>query len=113
MATATFVHEGGAIDYTPGSDVAAGDVVVQTDLVGVAKQPIAANKLGALAVVGVFDFPKATGGGSAITAGTKLYWDVAEQVAKADDETGANKLIGKAVLSAGDNDATVRVRMSQ
>ena len=28
MATATFVQEGKAIDHTPGSDVAAGDVVV-------------------------------------------------------------------------------------
>ena len=29
MATATFRHEGAAIDYTPGAAVAAGDVVVQ------------------------------------------------------------------------------------
>jgi predicted RecA/RadA family phage recombinase len=113
MATAVFVHEGDTIDYTPGSAVAAGDVVVQGELLGVAKQPIAANALGALAVKGVFDFPKATGGGTAITAGTKLYWDVADQEAKADEEAGANKLIGKAVADAGDSDATVRVRLSQ
>jgi predicted RecA/RadA family phage recombinase len=48
MATVTFVHDGEAIDYTPAADVAAGAVVVQGELVGVAKQPIAANKLGAL-----------------------------------------------------------------
>ena len=113
MPTAVFVQEGDQIDYTPGSAVAAGAVVVQGDLVGVAKQPIAANALGALAVSGVFDFPKATGGGSAITAGATVYWDEAEQVAKTDSETGANKLIGKTTAAAGDNDATVRVRMSQ
>lgn len=73
MAQATFVQEGGSIDYTPGSAVAAGDVVVQGDLVGVAKRPIAANELGALAVEGVFDFAK--GGGVAYTVGTILYWD--------------------------------------
>ena len=110
---AIFIHDGEAIDYTPTADVAAGAVVVQGDLVGVAKQPIAANKLGALAVVGVFDFPKATGTGTAITAGTKLYWDVADAVAKADDESGANKYLGKAVKAAADADTTVRVRLSQ
>ena len=108
-----FVQTGHSIDYTPGADVASGAVVVQGDLVGVAKLDIKANTLGALAVDGVFDFPKATGTGKAITAGATLYWDVAEAVAKADSETGANKLIGKAVKAAGDNDATVRVRMSQ
>ena len=73
MATATFVHDGEAIDYTPTADVAAGAVVVQGELVGVTKVPIAANKLGALAVAGIFDFPKATGSG--ITAGALCYWD--------------------------------------
>lgn len=113
MATAVFRHDGGSIDYTPGAAVAAGDVVVQGELVGVAKLDIQANRLGALAVQGVFDLPKATGGGTAITAGANVYWDVAEQVAKEDDEAGANKLIGKTVLAAADADATVRVRLNQ
>ena len=52
MATAGFQHDGNAIDHTPTADVAAGDVVVQGDLIGVAKTPIPANTLGALAVVG-------------------------------------------------------------
>jgi len=34
---ATFVQEGCLIDYTPGADVLAGAVVVQGELVGVAK----------------------------------------------------------------------------
>jgi len=34
-------------------------------------------------------------------------------VAKTDDETGANKLIGKTVLAASDDDAKVHVRLSQ
>ena len=113
MATATFTHDGNSIDYTPGSDVAAGDVVVQGELVGVAKTPIAANALGALAVTGVFDFPKATGGGTAITAGANVYWDVGDTEAKEDSESGANKLIGKTIVAAGDDDTTVRVRLNQ
>ena len=113
MATAQFVHDGKSIDYTPSTDVTAGDVVVQEDLVGVAKLDIASGALGALAVDGVFDFPKATGGGSAIAAGALVYWDVADSEAKTDDESGANKLIGKTIAAAGDDDATVRVRLDQ
>jgi len=113
MATAQFIHDGKSIDYTPGSAVSAGDVVVQGELVGVAKLDIAASALGALAVEGVFDFPKATGASTAITAGANVYWDVADTEAKVDDESAANKLIGKVVKAAVDADATVRVRLSQ
>ena len=112
MTTATFIHDGNAIDYTPGADVSAGDVVVQGELVGVAKVGIAANALGALAVTGVYDVPKASGDGG-ITAGAEVYWDEAEAVAKTDAESGANKNLGKAVAAAGDTDTTVRVRLSQ
>ena len=113
MSLVTFVQEGSAIDYTPNADVDAGAVVVQNDLVGVTKRRIPANTQGALHVSGVFDFPKATGASTAIAAGVTVYWDVADAEAKTDSETGANKLIGKTVAAAGDNDATVRIRMSQ
>jgi predicted RecA/RadA family phage recombinase len=111
--TARFIHDGNAIDHTPGSDVAAGDVVVQGELVAIAKRAITANTLGALHTVGVFDLPKATGGGSAIGAGVEVYWDEGEQVAKTDAETGSNKKLGKTVAAAADADTTVRIRLSQ
>jgi len=62
-------------------------------------------------VAGVFDFAKATGGGTAITAGANAYWDDTNNVATT-TATG-NKLIGKCVKAAADADATVRVRMMQ
>jgi len=114
--TARFIHDGDAIDYTPTADVAAGDVVVQEDLVGVAKLDIPADTLGALHVTGVFDFPKATGSGQSIPAGVKVYWDdVAKQAfaAGGGSSSGGEKLLGKSVLAAGDSDATVRVRLTQ
>ena len=113
MALVAFVCEGNAIDYTPSSAVAAGDVVVQTDLIGVAKQPIAANTPGSLSVSGVFDFPKATGADTGLAAGVKAYWDATDKQAKADDESGANKLLGKTIQAAADADATVRILMGQ
>ena len=106
---AKYVQDGEDIDYTPIADVAAGAVVVQGDLVGVAKRPIAANTLGALSTEGVFDFPKATTGGSGLSVGTTVYWDATNSVATA-TSTG-NKQLGKVVKTAADADATVRVRM--
>jgi len=111
--SATYIHDGNSIDYTPAADVAAGDVVVQGELVGVAKLDIKANTLGALAVAGVFDFPKAIGLGKAIAAGAVVYWDADLRQATTDDATGANKGLGRVVADATDSDATVRVRMSQ
>ena len=111
--SAQFVQDGRSIDYTPGGAVTAGDVVVQGDLVGIAKLDIAASQLGALAIEGVYDFPKATGVGSGIAVGAICYWDVADGQAKTDSEAGANKLIGKCIKTAADADATVRIKLDQ
>ena len=106
---AIFVQTGDAIDYTPTVDVAAGEVIVLGDLVGVAKQPIKANQLGSLAVSGVFDFEKASG---AISVGALVYWDDDDDRVATTVASG-NKLLGKAVRAAAAADATVRVRLSQ
>lgn len=113
MPNAQFIHHGDAVDYVPASDVNAGDVVVQGDLLGVAKRDHPAGHTAALAVVGVFDIAKATGGGSAIAVGVPVYWDEGNQQATTDTGGGANKLLGKSTLAAGDDDAVVRVRLSQ
>jgi predicted RecA/RadA family phage recombinase len=111
MPQATFVHDGASVDYTPGVDVVSGTVVVQADLVGVARTDLPANQRGSLAVEGVFDFAKSTAGGSALAAGATVYWDNVAKVATA--TVGSNKQIGKVVKAALDADATVRVRMNQ
>ena len=122
MATAQFIQDGSAIDYTPSSDVEAGAVVVQGDLVGVTKRSIASGQLGVLELTGVFDLPKATGEGEAIAAGAKVYWKPAAgedpAVATTDEDDGGDPAtayvyLGKTIRAAGDSDATVRVRLSQ
>ena len=109
MPQATFSHEGGSIDYTPGSAVSAGDVVVQGDLIGIAAVDIAANKLGSLQVEGVFDVTKATNVAYA-TVGTILYWDDTNNVVTT--TSAGNKQIGKTVRAAGTTDPTVRVKLT-
>lgn len=111
MALAKFIQDGTSIDYTPSAAVAAGTIVTQNSLVGVAKQPIAANTLGALAVEGIFIVPKKTGTGEAILVGGDAYWDAENGVAVNTSGSGIVPL-GKAVAAAGDSDATVRVRLS-
>lgn len=110
MAQATFVHDGASIDYTPGSDVAVGEVVVLGDLVGIAPRAMPANTRGSLALTGVFDLPKAPGTG--IAAGVALYWDATAKLVKTDSNSGTHKRIGNAVAAAGTTDATVRVRLN-
>ena len=109
MATILFVQDDEFVDYIPSQDVAAGSIVVQADLVGIAQRAIPANTLGALAVEGIFDFPKATGTSSGIAAGTKVYWDATNSVVTATAST--NKYLGKTTRAAADGDATVRVRL--
>lgn len=106
---AQFIHHGFTIDYTPSSNVAAGDVIVQGDLVGVALLDIPANKKGALAVEGVFDFAKASG--SAIAAGTVCYWNTTSKVAQS--TAGSYKKIGKSIQSASSADTLVRIKLDQ
>ncbi len=109
--TARYISDGKYLDYTPQADLAAGDVVVVGELVGVAVQPITAGRMDGRCVEGLVAFAKATGNGTAIAAGAKVYWDAGNKVATTSDGGGANKYIGKTDFSgAGDGDATVRVR---
>ena len=109
MAQAVFVNEGDFVDFAPGSAVAAGEVVVQGDLVGVVMRPLGAGELGSLAVLGVFDCAKATN--VAYTVGTILFWDDVNNVVTS-TSTG-NKQIGKVVRAAATADPTVRIRLTQ
>ncbi len=103
---ARFIHDGKSIDFFPAADVAAGTVIVEGELVGVTKLDIQVGRLGALAVVGVFDVAKAN---AAITLGSKVYWDATAKQAVT-TATG-NKLLGIAIQAAEATDGTVRVRL--
>ena len=108
MPQAVYVQDDDYMDYTPVAAVAAGDVILQGDLIGVAVRPIPAGTPGALALEGIFDAAKATN--VAYTVGTILYWDNTNQIVTA-TATG-NKLFGKAVKAAATADSTVRVRLN-
>jgi predicted RecA/RadA family phage recombinase len=103
---AHFIHDGKSIDFLSATDVPAGSVIVQGSLVGVTKLDIKAERLGALAVVGVFDITK---GNVAIPLGSKVYWDATAKQAVL-TATG-NAQLGIAVQEATADDDVVRVRL--
>ena len=114
---AKYLHEGKAVDYTPSVDIPAGTVVAIFELIGITHRDIAAGQLGALSVQGVYEVVKAAGAGKAITEGMKVYWDAANKVVTAAQYGGDPPVtlpyMGKALNAAGDNDATVIVRLDQ
>jgi predicted RecA/RadA family phage recombinase len=110
---ARFIQDGKVIDYTPVSDVIAGKVVVVGAHVGITKVSIPANKLGALALTGLFDVVKVTG---AINDGAAIYWDADGNPQGGTAGTGAatttsvgNTFMGFAVGAAAETAETVRI----
>jgi predicted RecA/RadA family phage recombinase len=113
---AQFIEEGQSIDHTPVAAVAAGQVVVQGSMIGVAKRPIAAATLGALAVKGIFDVVKAN---EQQALGAALYWDADGNPYNGTAGTGCatttssgNTFIGFAQVAAEATDEAVRVLWS-
>ena len=104
---ARFIHDGKSIDFLSATDVPAGSVIVQGSLVGVTKLDIKAGRLGALAVVGVFDITKSN---TAIPLGSRVYWDATAKQAVL-TATG-NAPLGVAIQEATAADTIVRVRLS-
>ena len=106
---ARYVQRGESIDYTPETDVAAGDIIKVGSLVGVAKLDIKAGELGALAVVGVYEI--ATGGAAVAMGGVVSVDPATGKVADA-GASAAGKF-GHAATAATASDATANSRLTQ
>ena len=106
---AKYVQRGEALDFTNSTEnkINAGDVVVLGTRIGVAGSDIAAGAVGAVHVIGVFEFPKATG---AITLGAAVYWDDTNK--KITTTSTSNTLAGFAVAAAASGDETALVKIN-
>lgn len=96
---------GEMINYTPSSAVAAGTVVLQGSLFGIALSAIPANTLGALAIQGVFRLPKLSTDN--VTAGAVLYWDATNR--RVTLSSSGTTRIGLAVAASPSGQATADV----
>ena len=76
--SARYIQKGESIDYRPENDVKAFTIVPFPGFVGIPRLDIRAGELGALAVTGVFESPKAA---EAIDVGEAVYYDAANDVA--------------------------------
>ncbi len=109
-----YLSPGEMIDYTPGSPVTGGDVIVQNNIVAIAKTDIAANAKGALAIGGIFDIVKAAAEAFA-TVGANIFWDTVNipqggTVAGCVTATAAgNTWCGFVLETAEATDETVRI----
>ncbi len=76
--SARYIQKGENIDYRPETDVRAKTIVPFPGFVGITRLDIRAGELGALAVTGVFESPKAA---EAIDVGEAVYYDAENGVA--------------------------------
>jgi len=106
---AKFVQRGDSVDYTPTEgDVQAGQVVVEGELIGIAKLDIKAGQRGALAVTGVFEVAKQSD--APIARGQRVYFNTSTRTASAVVH-GQAQTLGLAVDAAAQDAPTVRVRI--
>ena len=92
--SARYIQKGESIDYRPETDVRAKTIVPFPGFVGITRLDIRAGELGALAVTGVFESPKAA---EAIDVGEAVYYDAENGVATKEK---TNIYLGVAVYNA-------------
>lgn len=106
MAVADYVSGPDTINFTPGSDTAAGAVVVQGTQIGITKVSVPANTQGVLHVQGVFDINCASG--TTFSAGALLYWNAGSSLITT---TNTDVLIGRAAQAKTSGQLKARVRL--
>lgn len=95
-------------EYTPGSDLAAGTVVVVGNHCRIAHTDLKSGKPSGIAVGGgIYRVKKATGADTAIADGVQVYWDNTPNTVTA--TAGSLKKFGITVSAAGDSDEHILV----
>lgn len=106
---ARFYQDGKTIDYTPAVALAAGDVVVLGNIIGIAQTDVPANTLTGLDIEGVFEFVKKAN--DIVTAGAAIYWDNSNKVATV--TAGSGKVYaGFAIEASAATTGYVRVKIN-
>ncbi|QRM19555.1 DUF2190 family protein [Dechloromonas sp. TW-R-39-2] len=106
--TSKYVQPGNVLDYTAGSAVTNGQVLLVGKRLAVALVAIAAGAVGSVAVTGVYAIAKKAG--DAPAQGDLLYWDAANNYLTT--TVGSNTLAGFAAAAAAGGDATVNLKLN-
>jgi predicted RecA/RadA family phage recombinase len=111
MPEASFVHETGAIDYTPAAATDAGVVFLHPmGMAAVVLAELAANELGTAATEGQFDLASASG--TVFAAGEAVWWDDTNNLAVVSGASTASFLAGRAAVAKVSGQTTVRVDLN-
>ena len=110
------VHEPGsayAVKFTnsTGGALSSGDGHKEGTLFGVVHDDVADGAEGVMWVEGVFELPKATGGGTALTVGQIVDFTEATQLIDATLAAG-DLPVGQVVKAAADGDSVAQVRLA-
>ena len=108
MSLTTYRSAGDLIDYTPGANVSAGDIVVQGELCGQVVADLLAGEKGALRVEGIIKAPKLST--DVVAIGAVLYWDAGNS--RCTTTASTHNMIGKAVTAAGSGVTEVELKLT-
>lgn len=101
---AEYVSAGNMIEYTPGKDVAMGEVVAIGTRCGIAAAPIPSGTLGVLAVTGIWDVEKDA-------AATTFALGAEVKLSSGKAAASGTSTIGYAVAASAATDTTVKVKL--
>jgi len=116
-----YIQPGDYINFTPGADLAGGDIIVTGGLIGGVDQAIASGNLGALNIEAVRECAKVAS--VAFSVGDHVFWDEDGTPSGGDPGTGCcvnwvtaissgARYLGKCVVAALAADTTVRVLLA-
>lgn len=106
--TTKFVQPGEVIDYTAGTNIASGQVVLMGARIGVALKAIANGETGPVQVTGVFNIAKLSTDNMA--QGALLYWDNTNS--RLTTTASGNTLAGFAAAAAGATTTSVNIKIN-
>ena len=112
---ARYIQKGESIDYVNGTSklIAAGDVVVIGNHIGISGTDIPAGATGSLHVVGVFELDKVSE--NEITVGTNVYWGSKGITEEKETGSGENLVsnipAGFAISGAAASEKRIQVRI--
>lgn len=103
-----FIQPGEVIDYTAGSALSAGAVVLIGNRIGVLLTDLANGEVGAAQVTGVWEIAKLST--DVVSQGALLYWDAGNS--RLTTTASTHKLAGYAWAAAGSGDTTVQIKIN-
>lgn len=103
-----FVQPGEVIEYTAGSALSSGAVVLIGNRIGVLLTDLANGEVGAAQVTGVWELTKLST--DVVTQGALLYWDAGNS--RLTTTASSHKQAGYAWAAASGTDTTVQIKIN-